>query len=170
MRGNQHQEKEKAMFCNVNLKTNIPLCKNYWRFYENSWSSFDRSVYLFPSTFCFYIDNDVLTNVLLDNNFQEYFCVHKYTWGAKCYLSKHNLCKSATVYCRQNCQGIELSIMVLNCFLIFKSIYSLYGDICWGTKDTFLLMEHSTQSGSLDFPIPLKKMKFSCTRRNIQPF
>lgn len=43
--------------------------------------------------------------------------------------------------------------MVLNSSFILKSIYSLYGDICWDMKDTFLSLEHSAWSGSLDFPV-----------------
>lgn len=109
----------------------------FWRLKENSWSNFDRNVYLFPSTFSFYIDKDVLTDVPLVNNIQEYYHVHKYTWSAKCYLSKNNLCKGASLYYRYSYQGTELSIMVLDSSLILKSIYSLYRDICWWKKTLF---------------------------------
>lgn len=127
---------------------------------------FDRNFYLLPSTFFSYTDKNVLTDVPVVNNFQEYFHAHKYSWGAKCYISKNNLCKCTNLYCRQNYQGTELSIMVLSSSLFWNQFIHFTGIFAEAWKA--LLMELSKESDRLVFPVLLKNLRSSCIPRNIR--
>lgn len=67
-------------------------------------------------------------DMVLVDNFPEYFCVHEYTRGAKCYIAKQ---------CLQRHRSLLQTELPLNkgkhfflIALILKSVYSFYRDIC----------------------------------------